>query len=75
MIDNAPPSTFKMEVNHFADRTEAEKQAALNNYIGQPIEKGRKLQRACPAGQYALNTICTPCSTAGCRTCSSDICS
>ncbi len=29
MIDNAPPSTFEMELNHFADRTDAEKQALL----------------------------------------------
>ena len=29
MIDNAPPSTFEMELNHFADRSDAEKQALL----------------------------------------------
>ena len=75
MIDNAPLSTFKMEVNHFADRTDAEKQAALNHYIGQPKEKGRNLQIVCPAGQYLKdNRTCTPCSTAGCKTCPSNIC-
>jgi ferredoxin-like protein FixX len=76
MIDNAPLSTFKMELNHFADRTDAEKQAALNHYIGQPKEKGRNLQTVCPAGQYLKdNKTCTPCSTAGCKTCPNNVCS
>jgi hypothetical protein len=36
MIDNAPPSTFEMALNHFADRTDEEKQAVLNMKLAEP---------------------------------------
>lgn len=36
MIENEPQGTFKMELNHFADRTEAEKNSLLNMRLGLP---------------------------------------
>ena len=36
MIDNAPPSTFEMALNYFADRTDEEKQAVLNMKLAEP---------------------------------------
>jgi hypothetical protein len=34
MIDEAPPSTFEMKLNHFADRSDEEKQALLTMIPG-----------------------------------------
>ena len=76
MIENEPQSTFKMELNHFADRTEAEKKSLLNMRLGLPEGKGRELQTSCKPGFY-LNTKkrCVACSTAGCATCTNNVCS
>ena len=76
MIENEPQSTFQMKLNHFADRTEAEKKSLLNMRLGLPEGNGRELQTSCKPGFY-LNSRrkCVACSTAGCATCKNNVCS
>jgi hypothetical protein len=64
-----------MRLNHFADRTDAEKQAMLAKYLDREPDIPRHLQTiVCPDGKYALNGQCTPCQTVACKTCPDNIC-